>query len=698
MAAAVALCRFLNIWAFLLLVLPSLVLSLSFNLSRINPSDGNVRINVEGDASITTQGIQLTPYERNQALNGKAGRAMYVDSLHLWDKSTGELSDFTTNFTFNIDSDGNTSFADGLAFFLANFSTKFNQTATAGGGLGLVGANLETSPEPFVAVVFDTFSSQENKPLTNVSINVNSMKQPATSTAWLNNITEGMDNTAHITYSASSKFLRVVFTGFWDGYRHEDSLSYQVDLRDFLPEFVSIGFSAATGFLFEKQTVSSWQFDSTPLRIDSVSAPPAPSPSKPAAPTNHTGIIPEEKSSKKGLVIGLSIGVFVVLLALAIYTCFKKKWASKGDNLIILGKPIDDNQNTIGRAMDGEFEKAGSGAKKFSYSELATATNSFSEEQKLGEGGFGGVYLGILRGMKVAVKRVSRESKQGREEYASEVKIISRLRHRNLVPLLGWCHEKEELLLVYEYMPEGSLDYHLFKKKSPLNWKLRYRIAQGLASALSYLHEDWEQCILHRDIKSSNVLLDSSFNARLGDFGLAWLVDHGNAPQKTYLGGTPGYIAPECHLTFKTSKQSDVYSFGVVALEIACGRRAIIPNGPEGVISLVDWVWDLYGMGKLLEVADPKLCGNFEEQEMERLMVIGLWCAHPDSDARPKISEAVHCLKSQVVQLPILPPKMPKPVYSTCTSTVSFTSEYHTNSSSNTHFTSSSVSTGSSTL
>nr|GMD11143.1 L-type lectin-domain containing receptor kinase IX.1-like [Ipomoea batatas] len=722
MAAVASLCRFLNIWAFLLLVLPSLVRSLSFNLSRISPSDGNVRIKVEGDASITTQGIQLTPYERNSVLNYKAGRATYVQSLHLWDKATGDLADFTTRFTFNIDSDGNTSFADGLAFFLANFSTPFNQTATLGGGLGLMDQTLVTSPEPFVAVMFDTFSNVKNIPMTNVSINLNSWNRSANSTEWLNDITKGADNKALITYRASSKTLRVGFTGFSDGYYQTDSLSYEVDLRDYLPEFVSIGFSGATGWLFEKNTVSSWQFESTPLRTDSVSAPPAPSPSKPAAPTNHTVIIPEEKSSKKGLVIGLSIGVlvFVVLLGLAICTCFKKKWASKGDNSIAIsvyfkktrGAKRNNHQIILGAAMEGEFEMAGYGPKNFSYSELASATDNFSEEHKLGEGGFGGVYSGFLRDLNldVAVKRVSSQSKQGIEEYTSEVKIISQLRHRNLVPLHGWCHENGELLLVYEYMPGGSLDSHLFKRKSPLNWRLRYKIAQGLASALSYLHEDWEQCVLHRDIKSSNVLLDSSFNARLGDFGLAWLVDHEQTPEKTYLGGTPGYVAPECHITFKTSKESDVFSFGVVALEIACGRKAILANKREDRKSLVDWVWDLYGTGRLLEAADPKLCGNFEEHEMERLMIIGLWCAHPDSNSRPKISLALHCLKFQV-QLPILPEKMPKPVYSSSLpNALSFPGshfsgiknveiqefEYPSSSSHNSRFTSSSASAGSS--
>nr|GMD07243.1 L-type lectin-domain containing receptor kinase IX.1-like [Ipomoea batatas]GME09769.1 L-type lectin-domain containing receptor kinase IX.1-like [Ipomoea batatas]GME09775.1 L-type lectin-domain containing receptor kinase IX.1-like [Ipomoea batatas] len=659
-------CRFLDFSVFLFLVLPSLVSSLSFDLPSISPKDTNVHINVEGDASITNQGIQLTPYERDSVLNSKAGRATYVESLHLWDKASRELADFTTNFTFNIDSDGNSSFADGLAFFLANFSGPFNGTSIQGGGLGLMNETLPISPDPFVAVVFDTFSHQENRPRTNVSINVKSMLNPGSIKPWFNNITQGMDNNASITYSACSQVLQVVFTGFWKGQRTTESLSYKVDLRENLPEFVSVGFSAATGWFFEKNSVSSWQFNSTSLRSGSVLLSPASSP-------------PPKGKNKKQLVIGLSICVSIIvalLLALAINTCHKK---------------VPD----LGQDMDSEFQMVSSGSKKFSYTELQTATNNFAEGQKLGEGGFGGVYRGFLRSLNldVAVKRVSSGSNQGIKEYAAEVKIISQLRQRNLMPLYGWCHDinRGELLLVYEYMPQGSLDSHLFKTKSPpLNWELRYRIAQGLASALFYLHEEWKQCVLHRDIKSSNVLLDSSFDAKLGDFGLASLVDHENAPRKTLDGGTLGYIAPECSSTLQTTKESDVYSFGIVALEIATGQRAILVNEPEGVkITLVEWVWNLYGMEKLMEAADPKLCGNFERPKMEKLMMIGLWCAHPNSTCRLKIREALHCLTSSV-QLPPLPPKMPKPVYPTSFSIL----EGHTSSSNNScpsRFTSSSI-------
>ncbi|KAF5814454.1 putative protein kinase RLK-Pelle-L-LEC family [Helianthus annuus] len=222
--------------------------------------------------------------------------------------------------------------------------------------------------------------------------------------------------------------------------------------------------------------------------------------------------------------------------------------------------------------MNYEFEM-GTGAKRFSYHELALSTNHFAEKEKLGEGGFSGVYRGLLKDSStyVAVKRVSTSSKQGIKEYTSKVKIISRLRHKNLVQLTGWCHEKQELLLVYEYMENGSLASHLFEAKSLLTWGTRFKIAQGLASSLLYLHEEWEQCVLHRDIKSSNVMLDSNFNAKLGDFGLAKLVDHEKGSQTTMLAGTMGYMAPECVVTGRANKESDVYGFGVLALEIACG-------------------------------------------------------------------------------------------------------------------------------
>jgi len=181
-----------------------------------------------------------------------------------------------------------------------------------------------------------------------------------------------------------------------------------------------------------------------------------------------------------------------------------------------------------------------------------------------------------------------------------------------------------------------------------------------LALALLYLPEEWEQCVVHRDIKSSNIMLDSDFNAKLGDFGLARLVDHLKGSQTTVLTGTKGYMAPECVKIGKASKESDIYSFGIVSLEIACGIKPISPKAPEDQVVMLDWVWELYGIGKVLEAADPRLGGDFDEKQMERLMIVGLWCAHPNRNLRPSIRQTIHVLNFEA-PLPLLPSNIPGP-------------------------------------
>ncbi|CAN6567949.1 unnamed protein product [Malus baccata var. baccata] len=274
--------------------------------------------------------------------------------------------------------------------------------------------------------------------------------------------------------------------------------------------------------------------------------------------------------------------------------------------------------------MDDEFDK-GTGPRRFTYRELSRATNNFSEGGKLGEGGFGGVYMGLLTesNTEVAVKRVSRGSKQGKKEYIAEVRIINQLRHRNLVQLIGWCHEQGEFLLVYERMPNGSLDSHLFGMKLHLTWTVRHKIPIGLASTLLYLHEEWEQCVVHRDIKSSNVMLDSNFNAKLGDFGLARLVDHGLGSQTTVLAGTIGPVEARKELSRER---------------------------------LVEWVWDLYGKDQILEAVDKRLNMEFDEQQIECLMIIGIWCCHPDPTVRPSIRQVINVLNFEA-PMPSLPLK-----------------------------------------
>ena len=196
---------------------------------------------------------------------------------------------------------------------------------------------------------------------------------------------------------------------------------------------------------------------------------------------------------------------------------------------------------------------------------------------------------------------------------------------------------------------------------------VRYNIILGMGSALLYLHQEWEQCVVHRDIKPSNVMLDSSFNAKLGDFGLARLVSHTRDAHTTMVAGTRGYIDPECAVTCRATTRSDVYSFGVLLLEIACGRKPVVHEEDESKVLLVRWVWELYGRGELLDAADARLldggeAGALVPLEVERTLVVGLWCAHPDSASRPSIRQAMNVLQFEA-PLPELPPEMPVATY-----------------------------------
>ncbi|XP_023733190.1 L-type lectin-domain containing receptor kinase IX.1 [Lactuca sativa] len=640
-----------HVITYFLLVLIPYAASITFNLPDIGPENQNLDLRTEGDrAYISDTGIQVTPDGIGSDRSEKAGRAIYLTPFHLWDNKSNELASFSTNFTFVIDSNRATAYGDGLTFFLA----QNNSVICRGGGMGLpINGTTVVVTNPFVAVEFDTFSNVWDPVDSNnasigdhVGISISSVIS-VSHQKWFSNITGGRVCQAWVTYDSVSNNLSVSFTGFQNNtIIRQVGLVYTVDLRKVLPEWVIFGFSAATGAQFQKNNVRSWSFSSSDLQVDENNRI-----------TPDIGPNPVKNSSRVGLVVGVSVGVtFLAVLGFVLWRWKKKK--SREDE-------HEDEESGFDMEMNNEFEM-GTGPKRFSYQELARSTGEFSENEKLGEGGFGGVYRGFLKDSNtyIAVKRVSKSSKQGIKEYASEVKIISRLRHRNLVQLIGWCHEKSELLLVYEFMENGSLDSHLFKAKTLLTWGTRNKIAHGLASALLYLHEEWEQCVLHRDIKSSNLMLDSNFNAKLGDFGLAKLVDHEKGSQTTMLAGTLGYMAPECLVTGKATKESDVFSFGVVALEIACGRKTIEYKAPENQIRLIQWVWELYGIGTLLEAVDPRLGLDFEEEEIKRLMILGLWCVHPDSDFRPSMRQVVQVLNSEA-SVPILPSKMPVASYFT---------------------------------
>ena len=218
------------------------------------------------------------------------------------------------------------------------------------------------------------------------------------------------------------------------------------------------------------------------------------------------------------------------------------------------------------------------------------------------------------------------------------------------------------MLLVYEYMPNGSLDNHLFcsQEKASLSWSLRYKIAFGVASALHYLHNEYDQKVVHRDLKASNIMLDANFDARLGDFGLARAIDNERTSYADQhlkgVAGTIGYIAPECFHTGKATRDSDVYAFGAVLLELVCGQRPWMQR--DNFNSLVDWVWWLHREGCLLKAVDERLGNNYSVEEAERLLLLGLACSHPNAGERPK-TQAIIQIISGLINVPRVQPFKP---------------------------------------
>jgi serine/threonine protein kinase len=243
------------------------------------------------------------------------------------------------------------------------------------------------------------------------------------------------------------------------------------------------------------------------------------------------------------------------------------------------------------------------------------------------------------------------------KEFITEVVSIGRLRHRYLVQLLGYCRRKDELILVYEYMPNGSLDKYLHceEDKPTLGWTQRFGIVKGIACGLFYLHENWEKVVIHRDIKASNVLLDGEMNGRLGDFGLARLYDHGTDLQTTHVVGTLGYLAPELLRSGKASPLTDVFAFGTFLLEVACGQRPIKQDNEDKDAMLVDWVLEHWHNGTLLQTVDTRLQCNYEKDEASMVLKLGLLCLHPLPTARPSMKQVMEYLSGETT-LPELAP------------------------------------------
>ncbi|XP_031267275.1 receptor like protein kinase S.2 [Pistacia vera] len=325
----------------------------------------------------------------------------------------------------------------------------------------------------------------------------------------------------------------------------------------------------------------------------------------------------------------------------------------------------------------------------FSYAELYIGSNGFNEDEVLGSGGFGVVYRAVLPsdGTVVAVKCLAEKGERFEKTFAAELVAVAHLRHRNLVRLRGWCVHEDQLLLVYDYMPNRSLDRVLFRRPekteaAPLDWERRKKIIGGLAAALHYLHEQLETQIIHRDVKTSNVMLDSHYNARLGDFGLARWLEHEleyqtrtpsmknhqfNLAETTRIGGTIGYLPPESFQkrSVATAK-SDVFSFGIVVLEVVSGRRAVDLTYSDDQIVLLDWIRRLSDEGKLLQAGDNRLKdGSYKLSEMDGLIHLGLLCTLHNPQLRPNMKWVVEALSgnSNIANLPALPSFQSHPLY-----------------------------------
>ncbi|KAI9086073.1 hypothetical protein K1719_032150 [Acacia pycnantha] len=295
----------------------------------------------------------------------------------------------------------------------------------------------------------------------------------------------------------------------------------------------------------------------------------------------------------------------------------------------------------------------------FSLRQIKAATNNFSPENKIGEGGFGSVYKGVLPdGIVIAVKQLSSKSKQGNREFVNEIGMISALQHPNLVKLFGCCIEGNQLLLIYEYLENNCLARALFgrqEQKLHLDWPTRMKICVGIARGLAYLHEESRLKIVHRDIKATNVLLDKDLNAKISDFGLAKLDEEENTHISTRIAGTIGYMAPEYAMRGYLTDKADVYSFGVVALEIVSGKSNTNYRPKEEFVYLLDWAYVLEEQGNLLELVDPSLGPSYSSKEAMRMLELALLCTNPSPTLRPPMSSVVSMLEGKSpIQAPVI--------------------------------------------
>uniref|UniRef100_A0A0R0H7W3 non-specific serine/threonine protein kinase n=1 Tax=Glycine max TaxID=3847 RepID=A0A0R0H7W3_SOYBN len=394
-----------------------------------------------------------------------------------------------------------------------------------------------------------------------------------------------------------------------------------VNLSGVLMDETYVGFTAATGRIIDSAKILAWSFSDSNFSIGDA-----------LVTENLPSFVHHKKwfPGAQAFAVGVTSIVFVLIISCGYVAFFVLR-----------------RRKTQEEVEDWELEYW---PHRIGFHEIDAATRGFSEENVVAVGGTGKVYKGVLHGVEVAVKRIPQEREEGMREFLAEVSSLGRMKHRNLVGLRGWCKkEKGNLILVYDFMSNGSLDKWIFECEEGmmLTWEERIQVLKNVATGILYLHEGWEVKVLHRDIKANNVLLDKDMNARLGDFGLARMHDHqGQVVSTTRVIGTVGYIAPEVIQRGTASTLSDVFGFGILVLEVICGRRPIEEHKP----GLIEWLMSLMVQGQLHSAVDERLKakGGYTIEEAERLLHLGLLCSHTDPSIRPTMRQVVKILEVEI--------------------------------------------------
>ncbi|KAF8757347.1 hypothetical protein HU200_010862 [Digitaria exilis] len=581
------------------------------------------------------------------------GHGFYPAPLRFKNASTGLPLSFSTTFVFAIAPRYPDAHGHGIAFALA--PSPAVPRAMAGKNLGLFNTSddMGQRTSSVVAVELDTAQDAEFSDINDnhIGIDVNALvSKNSTPAAYFDvttgrfvkfSLVNGNPQQVWIEYDGESTRMEVTISPAGVPRPAIPLVSCVVNLSSALAgDETYVGFSGANGAAPSSHYVLGWSF-----RLGGGRAPDLDVSKLPSLPSSRS------KKTMPSLLQIFMVLIFAVLVFILVSVA-----------VVVL---VARRRRFAEEEEDWEIEY---GPHRISYKELHDATRGFRDV--VGAGGFGTVYHGVLRRSssggaaadEVAVKKVAHDSRQGLREFVSEIASMSRLRHRNLVRLLGYCRRRGELMLVYEYMVNGSLDKHLFivddagdKKPAALSWERRGKIVRDVAAGLLYLHEGSEQVVVHRDIKSANVLLDADMNGKLSDFGLARLYDHGSNPQTTHVIGTLGYIAPEMSKTGKATTSTDVFAFGAFLLEVACGRRPMNRNDDLDSPGLVDLVLDRLKAGRIMDAKDPKI-GECDEADLELVLKLGLLCSHPDPRSRPSMRQVVQMLEG-TAPVPDTPPK-----------------------------------------